>query len=356
MDIEAILDERSRYVDAIIERYIPRAFDEQSLRNSFGPPRYEYNVEAANRSMAEPIWDLLDRGGKRWRPFLFLLICETLGRDPAEFADFSVLIELVHNGSLMVDDIEDSSDLRRGQPCVHKKFGVDIAINAANAMYYLPLLAFLKNRAGVEAETMLRAYEAYSQELINIHLGQGMDISWHRGMANADKISEDQYLQMCALKTGTLARLSARLAAIFCGSEEALTAKLGKLAECLGIGFQIQDDVLNLTAQSGKNQFVEEYVGSDIIEGKRTIMVIHALHQSARAKRLLELLNMHTRDRKLISEAIQILEDSGSIEYARGRAREIVSEAWEDVRDNLVASTAKETLANFILFAVERDY
>jgi geranylgeranyl pyrophosphate synthase len=356
MDIAAILDEKSKYVDAIIERYIPRVFDEESLRRSFGPPRYEYNVEAANRSMAEPIWDLLDRGGKRWRPFLFLLICEALGHDPEKFADFSVLIELVHNGSLMVDDIEDSSDLRRGQPCVHKKFGVDIAINAANAMYYLPLLAFLKNRERVEAETMLSAYEAYSQELINIHLGQGMDISWHRGWANADHISENQYLQMCALKTGTLARLSARLAAIFCGVEVELTSKLGKLAECLGIGFQIQDDVLNLTASSGKNQFVEEYVGSDITEGKRTIMVIHALRQGEGSERLLELLNKHTRERGAIEEAIQILEDNGSVDYARRRSREIVTAAWEDVRADLAESTAKETLASFILFAIERDY
>ena len=128
------------------------------------------------------------------------------------------------------------------------------------------------------------------------------------------------------------------------------------LAECLGIGFQIQDDVLNLTSQSGKNQFVEEYVGSDITEGKRTIMVIHALRQGGSAARLLELLNMHTRERSAIAEAIRILEDNGSIDYARQRAREIVTGAWEDVRADLAESAAKETLAGFILFAIERDY
>jgi len=356
MDIEALLDERSRYIDALIERYVPRAFDEESLALAFGPPRYQYNVEAANRSMAEPIWDLLDRGGKRWRPFLFLVICEVLGQDPERFADFSVLIELVHNGSLMVDDIEDGSDLRRGQPCVHRKFGVDIAINAANALYYLPLLAFLRNREIAPAPTMLRAYEAYSQELINIHLGQGMDIAWHRGLADADKISEEQYLQMCALKTGTLSRLAARLAAIFCDAKAELTDKLGHLAECLGIGFQIQDDILNLTARSGKNQFVEEYVGSDITEGKRTIMVIHTLRYGQEAERLLELLGQHTRERPLIAEAIRILEGNGSIDYARRRAREIVADAWADVGDELENGTAKQTLADFIIFAVERDY
>lgn len=356
MEIEARLDECTKYVDAIIERYIPRSFDEQSLKCTFGPLHYEYDVEAANLSMADPIWDLLDRGGKRWRPFLFLLICEVLGEEPSRFADFSMLIEMVHNGSLMVDDIEDSSDLRRGQPCVHKKFGVDIAINAANAMYYIPLLAFLRNKEVADAPTMLRAYEAYSQELINIHLGQGMDITWHRGLAEADNISEGQYLQMCSLKTGTLSRLSARLAAIFCDAGEELTEKLGTLAECLGIGFQIQDDILNLTARSGKNQFVEDYVGSDITEGKRTIMVIHTLHHGKGSDRLLELLNLHTRDKDLIHEAIEILEANGSIAYARKKAIEIVSQAWEDVRDDLPQSEAKETLADFILFAVERDY
>ncbi|NKB72351.1 MAG: polyprenyl synthetase family protein [Candidatus Latescibacteria bacterium] len=356
MDIEQALAEKSKYVDKIIERYIPRAYDLETLTSTFGPPRYEYNVEAANRSMAEPIWDLLDRGGKRWRPFLFLQICEVLGRDSTEFEDFSVLIELVHNGSLMVDDIEDSSELRRGQPCVHRKFGVDIAVNAANAMYYLPLLSFLRKRALIEATTMVRAYEAYSQELINIHLGQGMDISWHRGMAGADTISEAQYLQMCALKTGTLARLSARLAAIFCDADEALTERLGKLAECLGVGFQIQDDVLNLTAQSGKSQFVEAYVGSDISEGKRTLMVIHTLQHGNGRQRLLDLLNMHTKDKKLTQEAIAILRQNGSIDYARQKAREVVASAWEEVRHNLEDSAAKQTLAAFVLFAVERDY
>ena len=356
MNIEALLDERSRYIDHLIERYVPRVFNNESLVQAFGTPRYEYNVDAANHSMAEPIWDLLDRGGKRWRPFLFLLICEALGEQTERFADISVLIELVHNGSLMVDDIEDSSDLRRGQPCIHRKFGVDIALNAANALYYLPLLTFLRNRDIAEPPIMLRAYEAYSQELINIHLGQGMDIAWHRGLAKANEISEEQYLQMCALKTGTLSRLAARLAAIFCGAEDALTDKLGRLAECLGIGFQIQDDILNLTAQSGKNQFIEEYVGSDITEGKRTIMVIHTLGHGQRRERLLELLMLHTRERSLIAEAIEILEANDSIAYARRRASEIVTEAWRDVEAELTDGTAKDTLAEFIVFAVERDY
>ena len=356
MDIETLLSERSKYIDAIIEKYTPRRYDEDSLKATFGPARYAYDIEAANLTIADPIWDLLDRGGKRWRPFLFLLICEALGQDPEKYADFSVLIELVHNGSLMVDDIEDSSDLRRGQPCVHKRFGVDIAINAANAMYYLPLLAFLNNRDLADPPTMLRAYETYSQELINIHLGQGMDISWHRGLADADAISEDQYLQMCAYKTGTLSRLAAKLAAIFCGADAGLTDKLGLLAESLGIGFQIQDDILNLTADSGKNQFTEAYVGSDITEGKRTLMVIHTLTQGQGGERLLELLNAHTRERDAVREAIDILKTNGSIDYARRRGREIVTDAWAAVEESLPANPARDTLADFIVFAVERDY
>jgi geranylgeranyl diphosphate synthase, type I len=356
MDIETLLNERSKYIDAIIEKYIPRRFDEKSLEASFGPARYEYDIEAANLTISDPIWDLLDRGGKRWRPFLFLLICEALGEDPEKYADFSVLIELVHNGSLMVDDIEDSSDLRRGQPCVHKRFGIDIAINAANAMYYLPLLSFLENRHLADAETMLKAYETYSQELINIHLGQGMDISWHRGLADADNISEAQYLQMCAYKTGTLSRLSAKLAAIFCHADAELTDRLGLLAESLGIGFQIQDDILNLTADSGKNQFTEAYVGSDITEGKRTLMVIHTLTHGKNGDRLLELLNQHTRQREAIGEAIEILQANGSVDYARRRAREIVTDAWAAVKESLPHSAARDILAQFIVFAVERDF
>ena len=108
-------------------KFIPRKFDKNSLIFTFGPPSYEYSVEAANKAISEPVWDFLDRGGKRWRPVLFLLIAEALGVNQQKFLDLVLLPELLHNGSIIIDDIEDSSEKRRKKPALHLIFGEDIS-------------------------------------------------------------------------------------------------------------------------------------------------------------------------------------------------------------------------------------
>lgn len=355
IDILEELSAKRPIIDKIIQRYIPRKYDAKSVEFVFGKPRYAYDVDAATKAIAEPMWDLMDRGGKRWRPALFLLVCEALGGDPEKVFDFVLVPEIVHNGSLIVDDIEDSSDYRRGKPCTYKIFGVDIAVNSGNAMYYLPLISFLKNGNKFDSKTMLRAYEIYSEEMIKIHLGQGMDIYWHKG--NADNVTEEQYLQMCAYKTGTLARMSARLAALFAGASEEMIEAVGKFAESIGVAFQIQDDILNLTATSGKAQFTEEYIGSDMTEGKRSLMVIRTLQKASEEdrKRLIEILNMHTKDKKIINEAIDIIKKHSSVEYAKEFARKMMRETWAEVDKLLPPSEAKDKLAAFTEFLVERE-
>lgn len=358
MDIEHLLAERSKRIDALIEKYLPRSYDSEKLEFALGPARYSYDADPANAAIAKPAWDLLDRGGKRWRPFLFSLVCEALGGDAKRYEDLAVIFEVVHNGSLVADDVEDGSELRRGKPCIHKLFGTDIAVNLSSAMYYLPLLVLLKNKNAYGEEKTLKIYEAYGQELINIHFGQGMDIAWHNGIADADSITEKEYLQMCAYKTGTLARLAAKVGAIAAGADGATIEKMGALAEAIGIGFQIQDDILNLTATSGKNQFTSEYLGSDISEGKRTLMVIHALSNAGAGdrQRLVDILNSHTADKAKIAEAIVILQKYGSINHAKSFARSLVLDAWNGAKNILKDSPARKELEAFVMFAVERDY
>jgi geranylgeranyl pyrophosphate synthase len=111
----------------------------------------------------------------------------------------------------MVDDIEDSSSIRRNKPCVHHLFGTDIAINSGNMMYYAPMLSLAKSRKYSD-EVLLKLNIIYLEEMVQLHIGQGWDILWH----NIDKLgaeypSEAQYLQMTAHKTGVLARLSSRM-------------------------------------------------------------------------------------------------------------------------------------------------
>jgi geranylgeranyl pyrophosphate synthase len=283
-----------------------------------------------------------------------LLICEALGRNFEDFIDFAIIPEVIHNGTLMIDDIEDTSEYRRGKPCTYKIYGLDIAINAGNAMYYLPLLPLIENRNKISSEKLRKVYEIYVQEMISLSLGQAMDIAWHRGLANADKICEKDYLQMCAYKTGTLARMAARIAAVLADADEMLVEKVGSFAESIGVAFQIQDDILDLRGAD----FAEKKggLGKDVTEGKRSLAVIYTLKvaDSEDKNRLIKILNMHISDQKLVDEAIRIMEKYNSIDYARQYAKNMVKKSWREIEKLLPASDAKEKLNAFASFLIER--
>jgi geranylgeranyl pyrophosphate synthase len=354
LDIEKLLEKKATWIDDVIEVYIPRTFSKSAILFKINPPNFAYNLKALNKAVAEPIWEFLDRGGKRWRPALFLLICKALGKNPEDFVEFAIIPEVIHNGTLMVDDIEDASEFRRGKPCTYKIYGLDIAINAGNAMYYLPLLSLLKNRQKVSLERLLKVYEIYVQEMISLSLGQAMDIAWHRGLANADEIDEKDYMQMCAYKTGTLARMAAKIAAVLADANAGLVEKLGRFAESIGVAFQIQDDVLDLKGAD----FAEKKGGrgKDVTEGKRSLIVIHTLRvaNSKDKMRLTHILNMHTTDQMIVDEAIAIVEKYSSIDYAKRFARKMVEESWKEVEELIPASDAKKELNAFAKFLIER--
>ena len=355
MNIEKFLEEKATLIDKAIEKYIPRKFAKDSLLFQVIPPVYSYNLETIDKAIADPTWDILDRGGKRWRPTLFLLICEALGKKENYYTDLAVIPEVIHNGTLVIDDIEDTSELRRGKPCTYKLYGLDISINVGNAMYYMPLLTLMTKETNLPAEVLCGIYEIYVQEMINLSLGQAMDIAWHSGLANANFTNEADYLQMCAYKTGTLARMAAKMAAVFSGAEKMLVDKLGKFAESIGIAFQMQDDILDLTGQ----EFAKKKggVGQDITEGKRTLMVIYTLKTANEVdkNRLLEILNMHTSDQKLRDEAIVIMQKYHAIEYTIQTAEKLVTDSWREVERLLPTLEAKEKLKAFSEFLIKRN-
>jgi len=293
-------------IQKCLENYMPRRFDQETMNFYFTEPKYTSDVDSATHSLLDPLWDLLDRGGKRWRPVLVALIAEIFNKDIEDILPVAFLCEIVHNGSLIIDDIEDDSQLRRGKPCVHISHHVDVAINVGCFMYFAPLVLFreIRKEGKYEESLILKAYELYAEEMIKIHLGQGLDIWWHSGNKNP---SESEYLQMCAYKTGTLARLSARLSTLFCGGNDEQLEKIGSFAEAIGVAFQIQDDLLNLTGEEFSQKI--SMIGEDIYEGKRSLMVIHTLLEASEedSNRLSEILNMHTRDENLIKEAIDLM-------------------------------------------------
>ena len=355
MDIEKFLEETAPQIDKAIEKYIPRKFTKDALLFKVNPPMYSYTFEPLNKAIADPIWDMLDRGGKRWRPALFLLICEALGKKSDYCLDFSIIPEVIHNGTLVIDDIEDSSEIRRGKPCTYKIFQTDIAVNAGNAMYYLPLLPLMTQRGKVSPEVQRDIYEVYVQEMINLSMGQAMDISWHRGIANADGLDEEDYLQMCAYKTGTLARMAAKMAAVLSGANKPLVEKLGRFAESIGVAFQMQDDILDLTGQEFAKS--KGCVGGDISEGKRSLLVIYTLKKanSTDKARLIKILNMHTSDQNLRDEAIALMQKYGAVEHVKQTAEQMVMESWSEAEKLLPTPQAKEKLKAFAEFLITRN-
>ncbi len=281
------------------------------------------------------------------------------GRKPV----YDLMIENSHNfiannivahNSIIVDDIEDLGELRRGKPCLHKIFGVDIAVNAGNFLYFFPLLALIKNKKKFAPDVITRAYEAYAQEMINLGFGQGTDIYWHRGQAK--EIKEEEYLQMCAFKTGCLSRMSAKLAVILSGGSDELSEAAGRVAEAIGVAFQIQDDILDIISEGEEREKFGKVFGNDIKEGKRTLMVIRALEKATEEdkKRLIEILNKHTDDMEERKEAIEIIKKYGSVEYAQEKAKEIMKKAWEEADKLLPETQAKKRLEQFVNFLITR--
>jgi len=348
------LKEKKTLIDNIIKKYIPENLKKEDLEFIFGKARYEYDIEALQKSLSDPVWEFLNRGGKRWRPALFLLLAEAFGVKEDEVRDFVVLFELLHEGSIIIDDIEDNGELRRGKPCLHKIFGIDTAINAGNFLYFLPLLSLMKNKNKFDEETILRVYEIYSQEMINIHAGQATDIYWHKtGKSN---ITEKQYFQMCAYKTGTLARMVGRMAVAFAGKSKEIEEKMGKIMETIGIAFQIQDDILDIVSAGEEREKFGKAFGNDITEGKRTLMVIHTLNNASLEdrKRLDEILKMHTKDKELINEAIEIIKKYDSISYAKSIAKKMIDDAWKEADSIIPESEAKHKFKTFVEFLINR--
>ena len=353
-EIVDFLRERAQIIDQYIEKYVPRKIDDNSLIFRIFPPRYKLDLEALNKAIADPFWDFLDRGGKRWRPSLFLLICESLGVNSEDVLDFAVIPEIIHNGTLIADDVEDQSDLRRGKPCTYRIFGLDVAVNLSNFMFFLPMITLIFKKNKMPPEKMNKLYEIYIQEMVNLSLGQAIDIAWHKGLVSPYEVSEKEYFQMCAYKTGTLARMAAKMACVIAGAEDSVVETMGKFAESLGIAFQIQDDILDLVSEEfakGKGG-----LGKDITEGKLTLMVIHTIKKASASdrKKLIEILEAHSSDEAEKNMAISIIKKYGSIDYAKRVAADMVKNSWAEVDKVLPPSEAKEKLRSLVKYLVKR--
>jgi len=342
-------------IDETIEEFVPRVVDEAYLAEFFGEPTYRYQAEAIQGALSDPLWNLLDRGGKRWRAILLLVFVEALGEEPAEYLPFACIPEILHNGTIVVDDVEDEARLRRGEEALHHVFGTDIALNAGNALYFIPLKLIDRNADVLTDAQRLQAYEMLTHELNRTHLGQGMDIAWHNQRSIA--VDERQYFEMCACKTGCLARIVARLAAIVTGQSDEVERQLAAYAEEMSIAFQIGDDILDIEHTLDRaGEFGKEF-GNDIREGKKTLMVIHTAAQAPPedVARLEELLWQAENTDEEILEAIEIMQSVDALEYARDRAHALAASARGHLDDLDLETEAEADLRAFTRFVIERE-
>ncbi len=349
-----VLAEWRPVIDDAIEELLPRHIDDDYLSDFFGDATYRYHPEAMQHALADPIWELLDRGGKRWRAILFLIFVDAFGAEPEAYLDYACIPEILHNGTIIVDDVEDEARMRRGGEALHHAHGTDIALNAGNAMYFIPLKVIDRNAGELTAQQRLAAYEMLTHELNRTHLGQGMDIHWHN--TKSVSLGEDQYFEMCACKTGCLARIVARLAAIVTDQSDAVERQVARYAEDMSVAFQIGDDILdieNTLDQAG--DFGKEF-GNDIREGKKTLMVIHTAETAPpdAVARLEEILWAADNTDEEILEAIDIMQDAGAVEYARDQAQDLSARARSHLDGLDLAGEPDQQLRDFTRFVIER--
>jgi octaprenyl-diphosphate synthase len=278
--------------------------------------------QAALDRIQAPGWELLRRGGKRWRPLVMTLSHELYGGALDSLDDLTTLVELPHNGSLIVDDIEDGADQRRGGPAIHLVHGVDMAINTGNFLYFVP--TYLIENCGLDEAAQYRLTKLYLRTMRRLHLGQGLDIVWHNDHTAFPAAAD--YLQMCRFKTGALARLAAELGAAAAGAPDTDVEAVGTLWEDIGVGFQILDDVKNLVSGNpGKRR------GDDIVEGKKSLpSLLHAERVSDGGAALLKLFSQVPEAADpwpLVEQAIALMDGSGAVAAAAAQGSALLDGA-----------------------------
>ncbi|VVC04767.1 Short chain isoprenyl diphosphate synthase [Candidatus Burarchaeum australiense] len=295
------------------------------------------------------LWEILDRGGKRFRPAICLLGCEAVGGNPKNAMPAAVAIELFHNLTLIHDDIEDSSLLRRGKPCLHIEYGIPLALNAGDGLFMMNWNALLDLK--LPPARILTAQQILVNSFSRVMEGQGTELSWRR--EEKWDVSERDYAEMVSGKTGALIGAACEAGAYIGGGSSRQCEGLRHFGEKVGVAFQIQDDILNLVGEEIK---YKKEIGGDISEGKRTLMVIHCL-KTARPeerRRLLDILASQTYDKKKLDEAIAILKKNGSLEMAKRYANSLAEGAKKELKV-LPKSEAKKKLVELADFLVDRE-
>jgi geranylgeranyl diphosphate synthase type I len=314
----------------LIEKNYPRYFDGRDPEIHYGPMK-----------------ELLARGGKRLRPILCMLTCDTLGGDLYDAIPTAIAIEFFHNFTLIHDDIQDNSLLRRGEPTLHIKYGIPLILNCGDGLYALSyqVLKDNENLLGVD-----KAWRIFCEMIdMNVLLveGQAMDMEFKR-----DKdMDEDDVIELMRKKTGVLFGAAAGCGAIIADVTNEIKESIKCFWENIGIAFQIRDDILNLT---GKEEDYGKKIGDDIAEGKPTLPLIHCLNNCNEDERefIMDHLD-HKYDYDKVKEVIDLFKKYGSIDYAEKIAEKILIDSYSAIED--ISIQKKDDMLSFANYFIKRN-
>ena len=336
---------RPQTFEEYLERYAAPAGD---LVNTFIPKGSHPDMD---RYLYEPLQRFSRNGGKRHRPLICFAACLAVGGDPARATSAAAAIEHFHTAALIHDDTADEAELRRGEPCLHLTEGLGLAINMGDLGLQLVNGTVVKDPA-LDDHTKVRVLTELIDMTRRTIEGQALDIGWARD--GRYDITPQDYLTMATCKTAHYSgAVPLAIGAIVGGGTETQIEGLRNYGLDTGLAFQIQDDLLNLV---GKVESTKKGFRDDITEGKRTLVVVHALQNldDVDRERLIELLSARTKDAADLDEAVSIMNKSGSIEYARNYAENLTSIAKNRLIDMIEPSPSRDLLISMADWFVSR--
>ena len=258
-------------------------------------------------------------GGKRLRPVMALITCDMVGGDSKKAILFATALETIHNFTLVHDDVMDDDELRHGVPACHTIYGLSTAILAGDALFAYAFEMITDSDIDDHIKADLVKNVAYVVR--KIAEGQQMDINFEE----EETVETKDYLEMIRLKTSILFGAAAYGGARIGGTNEEEARELENMATNVGLGFQIWDDYLDATASE---EVLGKPSGSDIRQGKRTLLVIEALNRSnlEQQKRLLEILDSENSNDD-IAEAVNIMDECGALSECHKQANQYLEGA-----------------------------
>lgn len=291
--------------------------------------------ERAFRALSAPLWEILNRKGKGWRSYILQVSCEAIGHQFFEYRDWLALPEIIHVGSLIIDDVQDSSQIRRGDKTCHLIYGIGAAINAGAFAYFIG--QNLIERTVMDDRKKLALYQEYMSLLREAHIGQGLDIEGLKlilsdSVFNPDSIS-NAVMDIHRRKSGIAFGSFARMGAILGGGSAAQISELGRFFEEIGTLYQVRDDIINITGfeDNLKQQF------EDLDHGKITLPVALAIQNLTEGDRklLLEQLNTKTPDADTLKDILlNAIKSTHSIQLCE----DFIERNYKFALDNLLES------------------